>query len=113
MAHQKEPAVPQIAMAASTAVKREAPNKLIAAIRQCAPYLALARIHRAAAPWRISENAYSLLDKNMRWVISVPSHCAGNSTKCNLLARADARRLPHSRQRSALRSEESGSVLPA
>jgi len=63
MAHQKVPAVPEIAMAASMAVKREAPNKLIAAIRRCSPYCALSRIHRAAAPWRISENAYSLLDE--------------------------------------------------
>jgi len=41
MAHQKVPAVPQIAMAARMAVKREAPNKVIAAIRHCSPYCAL------------------------------------------------------------------------
>jgi len=63
MAHQKVPAVPAMAIAASTAVKREAPKKLIAAIRRCSPYCGLPRIHRAAAPWRISEDAYSLLDE--------------------------------------------------
>jgi len=63
IAHQKVPAVPAIAIAASTAVKREAPKKLIAAIRRCSPYCGLPRIHRAAAPWRISEDAYSLLDE--------------------------------------------------
>jgi hypothetical protein len=41
MAHQKVPAFPAIAMAASMAVKREAPNKVIAAIRHCSPYCAL------------------------------------------------------------------------
>jgi hypothetical protein len=58
MAHQKVPAVPQIAIAASTAVKREAPNKLIAATRRCLPCCALSRFHRAAAPWHISDSAY-------------------------------------------------------
>jgi hypothetical protein len=43
MAHQKVPAVPQIAMTARMAVNREAPNKVIAAIRRCSPYCALCR----------------------------------------------------------------------
>jgi hypothetical protein len=41
MAHQKVPAVPEIAMAARMAVNREAPNKVIAAIRRCSPYWAV------------------------------------------------------------------------
>jgi hypothetical protein len=41
MAHQKVPAVPEIAIAARMAVNREAPNKVIAAIRRCSPYWAL------------------------------------------------------------------------
>jgi len=62
IAHKKVPAVPQIAIAASIAVKREAPKKLIAAIHRCSPCGASSRIHRAAAPWRISEDAYLPLD---------------------------------------------------
>jgi hypothetical protein len=61
MAHQKVPAVPEIATAASMAVKREAPNKVIAAIRRCSPYCALCHAFIVAPrPWHTRESAYPL-----------------------------------------------------
>jgi len=61
MAHQKVPAVPAIAMAASMAVKREAPNKVIAAIRHCSPYCALCHAFIVPPrPWHTGESAYPL-----------------------------------------------------
>jgi hypothetical protein len=62
-AHQKVPTVPDIAMAASMAVKREAPNKVIAAIRRCSPYCPFSRFHRAVAAKHTRESAYPLCGK--------------------------------------------------
>jgi hypothetical protein len=52
MAHQKVATVPERATAASIAVKRDAPNALIAAIRRFAPYCLGSCTHCAGAPPR-------------------------------------------------------------
>jgi hypothetical protein len=100
MAHQKVPAVPEIAMAARMAVNREAPNKVIAAIRRCSPYWALCHAFvvtlsscRRAPGIPAKAHIRRMTTRTRDAAIFVSPHCARNSAKYNFLARRRRRRI--------------------
>src|SRR5579883_1472777 len=100
MAHQNVPTVAERATAASTAVKRDAPNTLIAAIRRFAPYQVWTRSRRIAAPSRPPKRDGLLDTKTFYADIFVSSCCGGNSGErqssvLSPLSRADAALRPY------------------
>jgi hypothetical protein len=82
-------------MAASMAVNREAPNEVIAAIRRCSPYTPFVTLSLCRRAPGIPAKAHIDHRKiqNTRCRHFCVAHCARNSTKYNLLARHQRRRL--------------------